>query len=445
MLQFTRRQALQAGAGAAAAGATLWNEEALAQLQLKNIPSPDYKPEKGAALRLMRPSKFIQPDEDIWIANTKKFTEKTGVEVKIDWESWEDIRPKMAVSASIGTGPDIVMGWYDDPHQYPDKLVDLTELAKYLGEKHGGWYPAPTKYAIRDGRWLAIPVGIGGGAINYRKSALQAAGFDKHPTDFPGMLKLMQGLKAKGKPPGFALGNAVGDGNTWHWILWGFGAAVVDEKNRVILDSPETVAALEFAKEMYATFIPGTLAWLDPSNNKAFLSDEISYTHNGISIYFAAKNSKDPKVQAIAEDMDHVVPPIGPSGKPTATAAVISAFLFKHCKYPNAGKAYLQHMMEAEQYGAWQTGNIGYWQPTTKVFEQLPFWSADPKLTPFKDIPASLQYYGWKGELGYASAATLADYIVLQMFAEACQGSISTKEAAQKAAKRADRFYKTRA
>ena len=269
----------------------------------------------------MRPSKFIQPDEDIWKANTAKFTQKTGVEVKIDWESWEDIRPKMAVAASIGSGPDIVMGWYDDPHQYPDKVVLLDDIAKYLGERNGGWYPTPTKYCIRDGRWLAVPVGVGGGAMTYRTSWLKKAGLEKFPTDFPGMLAMARKVKEAGKAGGLALGNAVGDGNTWHWILWGFGGAVVDEKNRVILDSPETVAALEYARELYQTFVPGTLSWLDPSNNKAYLADEISWTHNGISIYFAAKNSKDPKVQAIAADTDHAIPPIGPSGKPTATAA----------------------------------------------------------------------------------------------------------------------------
>ena len=38
--------------------------------------------------------------------------------------------------------------------------------------------------------------------------------------------------------------------------------------------------------------IPGTAAWNDASNNKAFLAGEINWTDNGISIYVAAK--KDP-------------------------------------------------------------------------------------------------------------------------------------------------------
>src|SRR3546814_2397745 len=57
-------------------------------------------------------------DEDLWTANTKKFTQQTGVEVRVDNEGWEDVRPKAAVAASVGSGPDIVIGWFDDPHQY---------------------------------------------------------------------------------------------------------------------------------------------------------------------------------------------------------------------------------------------------------------------------------------------------------------------------------------
>ena len=40
----------------------------------------------------------------------------TGVEVRVDKESWEDIRPKAAVAANVGSGPDIMLVWFDDAH-----------------------------------------------------------------------------------------------------------------------------------------------------------------------------------------------------------------------------------------------------------------------------------------------------------------------------------------
>ncbi len=49
---------------------------------------------------------------------------------------------------------------------------------------------------------------------------------------------------------------------------------------------------------------------------------------------------------------------------------------------------------------------------------------------------------GYAGKMGAASAACVADFIVLDMVAEAASGSKSPKEAAQRAAQRAKRYYK---
>src|SRR3546814_15450157 len=73
---------------------------------------------------------------------------------------------------------------------------------------------------------------------------------------------------------------------------------VSDPKGNVVLDSPETVAALEYSKQLYDTFLPGTLSWQDPSNNKVFFDGQIGLTNNGISVYYAAKLSKDPTIHA---------------------------------------------------------------------------------------------------------------------------------------------------
>src|SRR4051794_30945478 len=131
-MSISRRELLRTSAGIAigAAGAGLLRGvPALAQ----DAQELKFTPEDGASLRVLRWSKFVQGDEDQWKANTEKFTQETGVQVKTEAESWEDIRPKAAVAANVGSGPDIIFGWYDDPHQYPDKLVPLTDLADYLG------------------------------------------------------------------------------------------------------------------------------------------------------------------------------------------------------------------------------------------------------------------------------------------------------------------------
>jgi multiple sugar transport system substrate-binding protein len=427
---------LKAGVAATAAGAGLLPSVA------RPAPTWSNEPEKGASIRVLRWKQFIDAEFNKFAEQTKKFTEATGVKVKLEAESWEDIRPKAAVAANVGAGPDLIIGTLDDPFKFPEHLIDVTDVAEYLGAKYGGWYPVAQKYGKKGDRWIAVPQGATGGTMNYRISHMKAAGFETFPNDFPGFLKLCQGLKKNNTPPGFALGHATGDANGWvHWLLWGHGGKVVDENNQVVIASPETIAALEYAKELYQTFIPGVLSWGDPSNNKAFLAGEISLTLNGISIWAVAKSSKDPKQNAIAEDMHHAPCPIGPVGHPTEQQNVLVAYGYNFSKYPKAVKEYIRYMWEKEQYDAWEVASNGYVAPPMPAYNDNPVWTSDPKITPFRDCLKRSQDNGYAGSLGYASAAVMGDFVVVDMFAEACTGAQTAKGAAEHAAERAKRYY----
>jgi multiple sugar transport system substrate-binding protein len=69
-----------------------------------------YRPEQDARLRFVRWRNLNQSDDDQWMANTRKFTEQTGVPVQVENISLEEVWAKAAVSANVGAGPDIVMG-----------------------------------------------------------------------------------------------------------------------------------------------------------------------------------------------------------------------------------------------------------------------------------------------------------------------------------------------
>jgi multiple sugar transport system substrate-binding protein len=99
-------------------------------------------------------------------------------------------------------------------------------------------------------------------------------------------------------------------------------------------------------------------------------------------------------------------------------------------------------MMEKEQYVPWQEASIGYVCQPLGAYEKSAFWTADPKVTPYRDCMKDMTQNGYAGELGYASAAATADFIIPNMVAEAASGAKSPKEAAERAQKRAERYYK---
>src|SRR5437870_10238573 len=179
MSRFVRRDFLKASAvvaAGAAAGPLIWVRDANAQWSGGH--------EKGVKLRVLRWSRFVQGDIDQYMVNVKKFSDKYGIEVRVDNEGWEDVRPKAAVAANTGAGPDIILSTNDDANLYPDKLVDTTDVCEYLGKKYGGWYPACEAFLKPDGKkWIGVPLGGTGSMIVYRESMVKAAGFDKIPGD----------------------------------------------------------------------------------------------------------------------------------------------------------------------------------------------------------------------------------------------------------------------
>jgi multiple sugar transport system substrate-binding protein len=354
----TRRDALVLGVSAAALAAT--GTSARAEIKVADVPAPAMPIEKGASLRMLRPVRFVPADEEVFRANAANFTAKTGVEVKVDFVGWEDINQQTAVTSNSGAGPDIIIGFGDAPHIYVDKLVELTDVADYIGKRYGGWLALAKKYGMKgkSNAWIGLPFGASGGPLVYRKSILKSVGFDRVPEDHAGFLDLCKKLQAAGKPAGFALGNAVGDGNGFaSWLLWSHNASLLDEEGNVIINSKETIAALKYLKELYPTFIAGTPSWNDVSNNRAYSSGEIALTANGVSLYLSLK--KDPATAAIAEDTEHQLLIKGLAPVSPMSGLTLNAMLFKHSPYPNAAKAFLQFMLEKEQYEPWLNANSG--------------------------------------------------------------------------------------
>lgn len=436
MNDLTRRRALQLGTGAAAA-LLATTRSAGAAVDLR------FSPEPGAALKVLRWDPFVPGEAVAWTEMTEQFSAQTGVAISLESAPWPSVQGRASEAIQAGSGPDIIFAFYDTPQLYPDQLVDLTILATYLGEKYGGWYPVCERYGTVAARWIALPLATAGTSMVYRRSHVAAAGFDEFPRDMAGFLDLCGALAEKGTPPGFPLGHAVGDANTFvHWLLWAFGGRLVDVGQNVVIDSSQTWDALEYARELYQTFVPGTTSWLDPDNNEAFLSGAISLTQNGLSIYDAARNATDPARQSMADDIAHAHMPVGPVGTPTELFVFFQAMVPLYSQFPNAAMEYLRFMWEREQYERWQQAANGYYCQTLRAYEANPVWGADPQFEVSRDVTARMLWNGFAGELGPASAQAMAEFIVVDMFAQAASGESSPAAAAGRAAERARAIYR---
>jgi multiple sugar transport system substrate-binding protein len=452
-MNLTRRSLLKS---TAATGALAAATSMLGWARAWAATEMQFKPEEGAKLQLLRWRRFIQSEEDSFLKLVAAYTEATGVPVEVLSEGLDDVQPKASVAANVGSGPDMFWGLYSLPHLFPDQCIDVSDLADYLGKKYGGWTKPSVTYGMSGDRWIDIPVAYNANLINYRMSAIKEAGFSEIPGDTEGFLELNRALQKIGKPAGMALGFASGDGNAWvHWCLWSHGGNLVDANDNVIINSPETEAALVYAKNLYDSWIPGVASWNDSFNNKAFLSEDVWLTNNGVSIYAAAKRGANPaadaddatkaaapKMAAIAEDINHSFWPVGPVGHPTEFHICYPMLGMKYTKYPNAVKSFIQFMMEAENYGPWLEGAVGYLTQPLIAYNDLPFWNNDPKLLPAKFASERTLTAGGLGSVGEKAASALADFVVLSMLANACSGRSTPKEAMAVAERQAKRIYR---
>ena len=440
----TRRSILAASAGAAALGVS---GEAGAQSRVQataGVSAPNLPIESGATLRMLRPVRFVQPDEEVFRANCARFTQQTGVQVRVDFVGWEDISQQTAVTANTGAGPDVIIGFNEAPAIYADKLVEVSDVAEYLGRKYGGWMFVGEKYGKRHNtnNWIGLPFGGTAGPLVWRKSAVNSVGYQEPPSDLPGFLEMCRKLKQANKPAGFALGNAVGDGNGFaNWLLWSHGAGITDPAGAVSINSPQTLAALNYLKDLYPTFVDGgTISWGDISNNQAYAANTLFVTSIGVSLYFALKN--DPATRAIAEDTEHSVMPLGVASSWPSAPLTLNAMVFKHSRFPNASKALLAFLMEQEQYEPWLGANLGYWAHPLNAYKDSAVWTSDPKIAIFRDSMNNQFWNGYRGPLSEASGQANNEYVLVQMFASVASGQATPEAAMREADRRARRIFR---
>ena len=417
-------------------------------------------------LKILQWSHFV-PAYDKWFDPwAKAWGQSKGIEVTVDHVSFADVVPRATAEVAAQSGHDVHM-FLGLASAFEEHVIDLADVARTLEKKYGkpvdlahrSTYNPFTKkqFALSD-MWVPDPG-------NYHKKVWSDIGMPNGPVTYEDLVKAAPEVKKVAPqmqiPIGIGLSQDIDSNMAVRNILWCHGGSIQDKDGNVVLNSPETLAALEYTKRLYGVGMnQAVLSWNAASNNQAFNAQETSYILNSISAYRTAQDNKLPVIEHY-----FFTPALkGPKGVQLASEHVMSGYVvWKFSKNQDAAKEFLVAMVDASRegtmasklynfpsfYGAVAEPNT----PMNKKLESGAAWlvkqcNPDPfgskpadklaLLTSFDRTSTNLGYPGYGNP---AEGEIFDTYVLTDMFAKAGTGVLSPKDALAEANTRTKEIF----
>ncbi|HZB58554.1 MAG TPA: substrate-binding domain-containing protein, partial [Actinomycetota bacterium] len=299
-----RRQFLRAvgvaGMGAAIAacssepggGGPGGGQEAAGQAPSVSFTEPRTK--LSGDLKILLWSHFV-PSHDQWFRPfAQDWGKKVGVNVTVDHIDNAQIPTRIAAEIQAGQGHDVIQ--YIAPlSQFEPSTLDLKDITdeatKRWGQqlelsKQSSFNPATGRYYAYSPGWVPDPG-------DYRVSLWQGVGLPNGPSTWD---ELLQGgteiKKSKGTQLGIGMSQEIDSNMAGRALMWSYGASVQDENEQVVINSEETVAAVEFMTKLFkGAMTDEVFSWNAASNNQGLVAGKLSYILNSISAWRTAQGA----------------------------------------------------------------------------------------------------------------------------------------------------------
>jgi multiple sugar transport system substrate-binding protein len=393
---------------------------------------------EGTELRILQWSHFV-PQYDVWFDPFARDWGRTNsVDVTVDHIALGELPAALTAAIDAGEGPTLVEMVFAPP-QFIEGLHDLTELNLQAQELFGeqmetsrmsSYLPATDTYYAFSPGWVPDPA-------NYDIAMWEQVGYPDGPQSWADLLDGGARIRDElGVPLGLGMSPELDSRLAMRSIIWSHGGSIQDENECVVINSPETLEAVQFAAELYnSTMTEEVFAWNPASNNQGLIAGELSYILNSISAYRSLQ-----EIDPVAADNIGLGPAlIGPRGDQFASAHVWSVYVIpEYVEGPEleAAKAFLLHL----------TANYNQAVFNSKLYNFPAFPSTVPELEgwlandPFGSRPTNkLEVLGtakdWVTWLGYPGPANPAigevfgTNIIVTMMAEAARGEKTPEQA----------------
>lgn len=388
----------------------------------------------SGSLSILLWSHFV-PAHDTWFdAWATEWGKKVGVDVRVDHINVGDVPAQIASELQAGQGHDILQ-YIATLSQFEPGVLDLTDVNDECTKRHGKPLTISTEssYNPNTNVYYALASGWAPDPGDYRKSLWTPVGFPDGPATWDDLLAGGAEIKkSQGIQMGVGMSQEIDSNMVAHALLWSFGGSVQDANEKVVLNSPETVAAVEYMKKLYEqAMTPEVFSWNAASNNQGLIAGKLSYILNSISAYRSAQEV-NPEV---AKDVFFTKALKGPAGAFAAQHALYNWVIPKHAANPDAAKEFLLAYVDNAGPACYHSKMYDFpsW-PT--LAPDLPSWL---KNDPFgSEPPDKLGFFGgteeaatWSASIGHPGPSSpaigeiIGTFMLPNMYARAARGEMS--------------------
>ncbi len=396
----------------------------------------------GTSLSILLWSHFV-PRHDEWFDQfVAEWGEENGVTTQVDHINTADVPAAIAAEIAAGEGHDIVEH-IASLAQYEKSVLDMTDVVEEMNDRHGPQLPMAMRNSFNPTTnvYYGFCHGYAPDPGNYRRSLWEQVEMGDGPSSWDDLLAGGARIyQDQGVQMGLGMSNEIDSRMAAQTLMWAYGAAVQDESENVTINSPETVAAVSYMKELFETAMtPEVFGWNAASNNQLLVAGRASYILNSISAYRTAQKDQ-PEVGA---DVFFKTPIVGPAGEEAALAhghAVFISMIPNFAQNKDTAKEFLMHLVGNYNLACEQSEfyNFPAWPATVP---DLPGWlENDPYGSdPVDKLNVLATANDWTTNLGHPGPANAAMGeifalpILPNMMARAAQGQQTPEESVAQA------------
>jgi multiple sugar transport system substrate-binding protein len=391
----------------------------------------------SGALRILMWSHFV-PSHDVWFDGfARAWGDAVGVAVTVDHVNTAEVPGQITSQIAAGSGHDLIQHIAAIP-QFEPSVLDLGDVVSEAEGRYGdmldlcrrsSFNPNTDKYFAYAPGWVPDPG-------NYRRSLWEAVGLPEGPSTWQELLDGGSELKSsQGIQLGIGMSQEIDSNMAGLALIWSFGGSVQDADENVVLDSPETVAAVEYMAELFSgAMTEEVFAWNAASNNQGLVAGSLSYILNSISAYRTAQEGNP----VVANDVFFVPPLEGPETALAAQHVLYNWIIPNHAGNPDAAKEFLLHYTANYAHATYNSKLYDFPAFVERVpnldawVAEDPFGSQPPDKLAFMTIDNAVEWstnIGHPGPTNPAIGEVFGTNIIPNMLANAARGQASPADA----------------